>query len=83
MVMSGKRQRPAPRSKIVPPEIIAEVRRAGTEQSVSRVQRAIGVLGSGYYAAMSGLPVSEATCQKFERWYASRSAQPRTGEASR
>ena len=75
-VMSGKRQRPAPRNKTVRPEIIAEVRRAGEEQGVSPVQRAIGVLGSGYYAAVNGELVSETTCEKFEAWYLNGKLKP-------
>jgi len=69
MVMSGKRQRPARRNKTLLPEMIAAVRQAGEEQGVSPVQRAIGVLGSGYYAAINGSPVSETTYRKFETWY--------------
>lgn len=75
--MTKARQRPAPRNKTVRPEVVAEVRRAALEHSVSSVQRAIGVLGSGYYAAVSGEQVSETTCQKFERWYLSRPTQLR------
>lgn len=76
MVMSGKRQRPTPRNKALLPETIAAVRSVGEAEGVNVVQRAIGVLGSGYYAAMSGKPVSEATYNKFERWYLSRKETP-------
>ena len=71
--------KPGPRDRVLPPEWIAAVRRAGDADGVNNIQRELGIMGSGYYAAMQGKAVSATTYRAFELWYLERKVTPVTG----